>query len=268
MDAEKRGVFLVADLPEEVRRLIDGVPLRENHGCSGAQTFYFPRDGGMYLKTAPSGSLERAWRMQAYFAEHGLSSPVVLYVSGAQDWMVTAALPGEDGTSPRCLADPERLCTVFGAALRQLHETDAADCPVRDRMEELSAMASASSFSQAHLDRIARYIGAANAAHAPAEIAAGRGCLENHTLIHGDACLPNILLRDWQCTGFIDMAEGGLGDRHYDLAWGLWTLDYNLGPGDWGAVFLDAYGRDAVDPERLRVCGLLAAMESPSPAAF
>ncbi len=131
MDAEKRGVFLGADLPEEVRRLIDGVPLRENHGCSGAQTFYFPRDGGMYLKTAPSGSLERAWRMQAYFAEHGLSSPVVLYVSGEQDWMVTAALPGEDGTSPRYLADPERLCTVFGAALRRLHETDATDCPVR-----------------------------------------------------------------------------------------------------------------------------------------
>ena len=36
---------------------------------------------------------------------------------------------------------------------------------------------------------------------------------------------------------------------------------YNLRTPVYGAVFLDAYGRNRIDGGRLRVCGLLAAME-------
>ncbi len=28
--------------------------------------------------------------------------------------------------------------------------------------------------------------------------------------------------------GFIDLGNGGVGDRHIDLFWGAWTLFYNL----------------------------------------
>lgn len=80
-------------------------------------------------------------------------------------------------------------------------------------------------------------------------------------LIHGDYCLPNIILNNWAFEGFIDVADGGLGDRHYDLAWGLWTLNRNLKSSKYGQRFLDAYGKDCIDKDRLRICGLLAAME-------
>jgi kanamycin kinase len=52
-----------------------------------------------------------------------------------------------------------------------------------------------------------------------------------------------------------------MGDRHYDLAWGLWTVKRNLKSSKYGHRFLDAYGRDCIDKDRLRICGLLAAME-------
>jgi kanamycin kinase len=49
-----------------------------------------------------------------------------------------------------------------------------------------------------------------------------------------------------------------VGDRHVDLFWGAWTLCFNLGTDAYRARFLDAYGRDKAEEEKLR---LIAAAE-------
>ena len=82
--------------------------------------------------------------------------------------------------------------------------------------------------------------------------------LQEETLIHGDYCLPNILLDNWRFTGFIDVGGAGIADRHIDLLWGVWTLKFNLGSARWSDLFMDAYGRDRIDPDLLR---RVAAME-------
>lgn len=74
---------------------------------------------------------------------------------------------------------------------------------------------------------------------------------DHDVLLHGDYCLPNLIMRDFQLEGFIDLGYGGIGDLHYDLYWGIWTLQYNLGSDDYKDIFLDHYGRSDVDPERL-----------------
>ncbi len=75
-----------------------------------------------------------------------------------------------------------------------------------------------------------------------------------HVLIHGDYCLPNVLVDRGRLTGLVDLAESGLGDSRDDLAAGLWTLHYNFGHG-YARDFLDAYGVPPMtdrDIERLR----------------
>jgi kanamycin kinase len=62
-----------------------------------------------------------------------------------------------------------------------------------------------------------------------------------HVLIHGDYCLPNVLVQDGRLSGLIDVGGAGLGDPQDDLAAGVWTLQYNFGPGH-AREFLDAYG--------------------------
>jgi kanamycin kinase len=75
-----------------------------------------------------------------------------------------------------------------------------------------------------------------------------------HVLVHGDYCLPNVLVTDGGLSGLVDVGGAGLGDPRQDLAAGVWTLQYNFGPGH-AREFLDAYGAPHMtdqEIERLR----------------
>ena len=85
-------------------------------------------------------------------------------------------------------------------------------------------------------------------------------CQTMAALIHGDACLPNFILKDaatFSC--FIDLGLAGLSDRHLDLYWAIWSLTYNLSDPQYAELFLDYYGRKDVDTDKLR---LIAAFEA------
>ena len=75
------------------------------------------------------------------------------------------------------------------------------------------------------------------------------------TLLHGDYCLPNVILDDFRFSGFIDLGCGGVGDRHVDLFWGAWTLKFNLKTDSYKNIFYDAYGRELIDEEMIRAIG-------------
>ncbi|HEX2681597.1 MAG TPA: phosphotransferase, partial [Candidatus Dormibacteraeota bacterium] len=64
---------------------------------------------------------------------------------------------------------------------------------------------------------------------------------KGHVLIHGDYCLPNVLVHDGRFSAVVDVGGTGLGSPEVDLAAGVWTLQYNYGQG-FARVFLDAYG--------------------------
>lgn len=75
-----------------------------------------------------------------------------------------------------------------------------------------------------------------------------------HVLIHGDYCLPNVLVTGGKLSALIDVGRAGLGDPRDDLAAGVWALDYNYGAG-FAREFLDAYGTPPMtdaEIERLR----------------
>lgn len=248
-------------LPDEIVNWIGSAPIYESSGHSGAKTVYIDRDGGAYLKISDKGSLFKTSQMQAFFSKYGLSSSVIKYISLDRDYLITEPIKGEDGLSQKYLSEPFKLSEIFGISLRFLHETKVTECPVNDKMSELISLANTTPFQQSHLDDIAEYIGKASADKARVEVVNGSELLRRDVLIHGDYCLGNIMINNWDFSGFIDVADGGIGDRHYDIAWGLWTLRYNLKHSKYGYRFLDAYGRNSIDADRLRICGLLAAME-------
>jgi kanamycin kinase len=64
---------------------------------------------------------------------------------------------------------------------------------------------------------------------------------KGHVLVHGDFCLPNVLMHAGKFSAVVDVGGTGLGSPEVDLAAGVWTLQYNYGKG-FARPFLDAYG--------------------------
>lgn len=62
------------------------------------------------------------------------------------------------------------------------------------------------------------------------------------TLIHGDYCLPNILVKNDKIAGFVDLGDAGIGDPWFDYAWCIWSLEYNLKTKEYTPLLLEKLG--------------------------
>ena len=69
-------------------------------------------------------------------------------------------------------------------------------------------------------------------------------------LVHGDACLPNIIYKDGQLSGYVDLMDLGIGSVDVDLSAAIWSLQFNLGTG-YGLLFLKEYGHDVLTEEEV-----------------
>ena len=241
-------------LPEGIAELIGGSPIYDSSCSREARVYFIDKQDGFYLKCSPKGTLSLEAKMNDYFHKKGFGAEVIDYISTDYDYMLTRRVIGEDCTHRDYLSEPERLCDLLGERLRALHEVDAKDCPVQDRMGEYLALADKNyaegKFDPSLFEGKKVYTSAEDAYRVLSE---GRSLLRNEVLLHGDFCLPNIMLENFKVTSFIDVGNGGAGDRHVDLFWGAWTLVFNLKTDAYCDRFLDAYGRDKISMERLSV---------------
>lgn len=245
--------------PATMRALIEGTPIHDSSSSPQARVYYADAAGGLYLKRAAAGALAREATMTGYFHGLGIGARLLGYVGAEEDWMLTAALGGDDCTAARYLERPERLAETIGTLLRRLHETDASDCPMRDCMDRCRADVEANVEARLrHPPEASQMFGHASVEEAYRVASEGLGGLTGRVLLHGDYCLPNIMLDDWRLSGYIDVGGAGVGDRHVDVFWGAWTLMFNLHTDRYRNRFLDAYGRDVIDEEALAVVGAAA----------
>ena len=241
-------------LPEEYREIARGVPVYDSSCSREAKVYFIDRDEGYYLKIAKRGTLGREAIMDKYFFSKKMGAPVLNYSALDRDYLLTGRVVGEDLTHGDYTADGVWLADTMGTLLRSLHETDGGDCPVQDRVAEYLELAKNNYISD-NYDKSAfpDSFGYESADWAWAVLAEGKGLLKRDTLIHGDFCLPNIIMNGRQFSGYIDLGNAGIGDRHIDLFWGAWTLLFNLKTDKYRERFLDAYGRDKIDKDILRV---------------
>lgn len=246
--------------PEEIRPFLLDADIYDSSCSEEARVYYIDRSGGLFLKRYGAGGLKHEAVMTAYFHSLGLSAEVLSYVSAnSYDYLLTRRIPGEDCTHAMYKAEPERLCEIMAEQLRKLHGTRADECPVKERLDSYKRQVLSGYEHGKYEPELFRGLWEFSSRE-EAWKSAERGLtsLKKEVLIHGDYCLPNILLDNWRFSGFIDVGSGGISDRHIDLLWGIWTLAFNLGTTRWTDRFMDAYGRELIDTDLLRC---VAAME-------
>ena len=252
----------LSQIPAVFHRYFDCCGAFDSSCSREARVIFLDREGGLYLKSAKSGSLRREAEMDAYFASLGLGPEVIAYRSEEQDWLLTRAVKGEDCLYPEYLADPKRLADTMAEMLFDLHHRDHRGCPVQNHTE-LYISRARENYTNARYDvsLFPDNWGYASAEEAWAAAETAAPYLKADTLLHGDYCLPNIMLDRWKPSGFIDVGGGGVGDKHIDLFWGAWTLNFNLKTDKFCTRFLDAYGRENFQPELLRAVAAFEVFE-------
>jgi aminoglycoside phosphotransferase len=225
-------------LPELIRRTIgDASITRVDHGCNAGRVFRVEQPGGAicYLKIHPVDaiiSLRREADVIEWLSSH-VRVPRVLRYDVIEDlaYLQLSALPGRTLIDPAVDSDSMRVARLLAKALRGLHAIDVDSCPFTRSADALSREAA----GKVGVREIARW----SSDH-------------DVVFVHGDACLPNILIDESGEVGFVDLARGGVGDRYLDLTCAAHTLRYNEHPEEAVAAFFDAYDVKRFDADKLR----------------
>jgi aminoglycoside phosphotransferase len=269
------GLFLMTNILEEIGSLpLDLEPLVKEYspqpvtiGQSVASVYLLQAPGkpNLYLKTAPKGSVVTfgAEVERLRWMKGRLPVPEVLYYAetAAGAYLLLTEIMGKMACDP--VFEGETLGVVKGlaAGLKMLHSLDITDCPLDARLVV--------QFEMARQRLEARMVGESDfdhdrqgqtAADLYKELLAKRPASEDLVFIHGDYCLPNILLdpTNHALTGFIDLGRAGVGDRYHDLALAVRSLIYNWGE-EYVPVLFEEYGlkKDEIDRSKIEFYKLL-----------
>ncbi|MDE7299038.1 MAG: phosphotransferase, partial [Lachnospiraceae bacterium] len=208
--------------PKELRPYLAGADIYDSSSGSSAKVYYI--SSGYYLKVDARGTLEREASMAGWFYGAGLGTELVRYIKGNQDYMLTRAADGED-----CLAaleHPKLLCEVLAKAMRRLHSMPVPNLPDSAVLENFYAALKRGTGDYYERALMPRFMVLKEEAWEIMQKNKHR--LKRDTLIHGDFCLPNVMVKDGKFSCFIDLAMAGVGDKHIDLYWAVWSLQHNL----------------------------------------
>ena len=245
-------------IPRQFHEYLAGADIYDSSCSTVARVYFLDKGPGFYLKSAPKDTLRREADMTRFFHSKGLGAQVLAYESLEADWMLSVRVPGEDCCDPMYIADPVRLCDTMAELLRMLHDTDPAGCPAPDRTGEYLATARRNYLANAYdTQHFPDNWGYATPEEAWRVVEENGKYLKTDTLIHGDCCLPNIMLDNWRFSSFIDLDSGGVGDRHADLFWATWSLGFNLKTDRYRDRFLDAYGRENICEDLFPIIGAI-----------
>ncbi len=212
-----------------------------------------------YLKITTDGYLQNEPEMSAFLSAHDLAPKVIVFCrKGENGWLLTEAVKGIN------LLDlirerPKETLYTYGKTLRKLHDLPVKDCPCENRSEMMIKRAAGKFFEGKAEAALLEYCGIKTLSDAYSEMILLSKHAQRPSVIHGDACLPNLIVgENKEDAKFIDCGNGGIGDRNYDLFWALWSIHFNLKTDRYDKDFWRGYGKSP-DEKAIRLFGLISA---------
>ena len=228
--------FLQNSLPQTLSETLSGYVWQQNlTGFSSSQVFHLKSPGGenLYLKTAHRVDSELAEEKQRLeWLKGKLSVPEVrLFVqTDERDYLLISEIEGAGAHEDLWKENVRRAIELLAKGVRMIHSLPVADCPFDETLEakierarrrmELG-LADESDFDDERQGRTAEDLFR--------ELIATKPVSEDLVFTHGDYCLPNVLFKDWQISGFVDLGRAGVADRYQDIALLARSVCYNFG---------------------------------------
>lgn len=148
-------------------------------------------------------------------------------------WTLMSRISGEMACADRWREDPKRLVQVLAQSMKRLWSVDITGCPVdQSAQAKLRRARTIVENGQVDMELVDPETFGENGFPSPAALLSW---LEEHkpqpdpVLSHGDYCLPNVFLKDWRLSGFLDLGRSGVGDRWNDIAICWRSLRDNFG---------------------------------------
>jgi kanamycin kinase len=208
------------------------------------------------------------WRIMA---KNNMTSQFVKYISTNKDYLITNRI-----SSPMALSkypDLVELSRFMGRTLRKFHniswkEECLEDYEIKFFEERTTHMYETAISKEEGLRFVADDIGNKDYALMREYLRKHRDiCKFDEVLIHGDYNARNVFAIGPDTVWFVDLADMCFGDRHYDIFFAIWTLQFYFGINkdilkarECEKMFIDAYGWDVFDINRYKYCQYLACM--------
>jgi aminoglycoside phosphotransferase len=232
------------DLPERLTELTEGYTVSRYPWYETAAKIYRleSESEAVYLKLIegqPTRSLERESKILEWI-DGRIPTPNLLYYTYENEieYQLTSEVKGTPTykVQPFEKADAVR---VLGETLKMIHSLGTDGCPIDNRIDNKLALIEDSS-------------------------KLGDKPVEELVFTHGDYCLPNIIMENAALSGVIDWDYGGLADPYVDFNSCIWSMGYNYGEQEtkqkWTPLFLESYGLDDLDEEKLAFYGRLSSL--------
>lgn len=201
-------------------------------GLSGSTVAIFDE---FVVKSEPVSEESENHLAMLRWLEGKIPAPAVLETEVREGfrWTVMTRISGKMACADRYRADPHRLVRVLADAMKRLWAVDISGCPVdqtpRGKLDRARALVEG---GKVDMELVEPETFSENGFSSPAALLQW---LEDNApacqpvLTHGDFCLPNIFLENWDFSGFLDLGRSGAGDKWTDIAICWRTLRDNFG---------------------------------------
>lgn len=250
-------------LPESIRKLIEGQPYSlDETGLSGS-TVLLLENTVLKIEKHREQHAQTIEMMQWLRGKLPIPEVMAYVVENGYSYLLMTRIAGEMCCSPYYMEHSDEMVALMAEGLHRLWCIDTTECPRMRTLGEDTEKA-LERIRGGRLNREELLECGFETADEMAEWIEAHPVEYDPVLSHGDYCLPNLLLKDGEISGYIDIGGIGVADRYSDIVDCWNSLKNNFG-GVFGGKVYEDFDPDVlfeklgieIDPVKFRYCRLI-----------